>query len=184
MNKVKTRNFLVLVHLYFAAFLAPSFLLVGATGALYLLDADKPVQETPIDLPDGIVFDQDSPNFDAEVQQALKDSGVDLEFEYIRSREDSFVTRPTSRTFAQFEKTEDGWNATLKEPGMLYSLTELHKGHGPKAFRYFQIFAGISLFFVVIGGLIVGLLSKAYRGKTIVASLVGSGLFLLFAFVA
>ncbi|MEP3224758.1 MAG: hypothetical protein ABJO01_02195 [Parasphingorhabdus sp.] len=184
MNSAKTRNFLVLVHLYLAAFLAPSFLLVGATGALYLLDADKPVQETSIELPKDVVLDPQSPSIKADVEKVLRESGVALEFEYIRSRGDSFMTRPTSRTYAQFEKTENGWTATLNEPGLLYSLTEMHKGHGPTAFRYFQIFAGISLFLVVFGGLIVGLLSKAYRGKTIMAALVGTGIFLVVGFVA
>ncbi|MEO9633509.1 MAG: hypothetical protein ABJ360_20655 [Roseobacter sp.] len=184
MNKVKTRNFLVLVHLYLAAFLAPSFLLVGGTGALYLLDADKPVEETAISLPKDITIDPNSPTIKEDVENILSEQGVALDFEYIRSRGDSFTTRPTSRTYAQFEKTEDGWAATLKEPGLLYSLTELHKGHGPVAFRYFQILAGIALFLVVIGGLVVGLLSKAYRGKTIVATLIGSVLFVGAAFVA
>ena len=184
MNSVKTRNLLILAHLYVAAFLAPSFLLVGATGALYLLEADKPVVETPIELPQNITFDADSPTFEADVASALRESGVDLDFEYIRNRGESFTTRPTSRDFAQFDKTEDGWTATLNDPGMLYSLTELHKGHGPTAFRYWQMLAGISLFLVVIGGLLVGLLSKAYRGKTIVAALIGSGFFGVLAFIA
>jgi uncharacterized iron-regulated membrane protein len=184
MNKVKTRNFLVLVHLYLAAFLAPSFLLVGATGALYLLDADRPVEETPIELAKDVALNPNSPSIKADVEKVLSESGVPLEFEYIRSRGNSFMTRPTTRTYAQFEKTENGWTATLREPGMLYSLIELHKGHGPTAFRYFQILAGIALLLVVIGGLIVGLLSKAYRGKTIVASLVGTGIFAVVAFIA
>lgn len=184
MNSVKTRNLLVLVHLYLAAFLAPSFLLVGATGALYLLDADKPLQETPIELPKDVVINPDSPTLKADVEKLLSESGVSLDFEYIRNRGDSFTTRPTSRTHAQFDKTENGWTATLNEPGLLYSLTEMHKGHGPVAFRYFQILAGISLFLVVIGGLIVGLLSKAYRKKTIAASLIGTGIFIVVGFVA
>lgn len=184
MNIVKSRNFLILVHLYVAAFLAPSFILVGTTGALYLLDVDAPVQETPIDLPENVVLDPESPDIKEDVKKLLSESGVPLEFEYIRSRGDSFMTRPTSRTYAQFEKTEKGWTATLKEPGLLYALTELHKGHGPTAFRYFQMLAGISLFLVVIGGLIVGLLSKAYRGKTIIASLIGTGIFAALAFAA
>ncbi len=54
----------------------------------------------------------------------------------------------------------------LHEPSLQYRMMELHKGHGPEKFKIYQIAAGIALFLVVIGGLVVGLLAKAYRAKT------------------
>ncbi len=56
-------------------------------------------------------------------------------------------------------------------------MMELHKGHGPQSFRYFGILMGIALFFVVVGGLIVGLLAPGYRKQTIWTAVAGSALF-------
>ncbi|WP_373490157.1 hypothetical protein [Parasphingorhabdus sp.] len=59
---------------------------------------------------------------------------------------------------------------------------ELHKGHGPASFKIYQVVAGMALFLVIVGGLIVGLLARAYRGKTVFSLILGTGLFLLLGF--
>lgn len=179
MNKVKSRNLLILIHLYLAAILAPSFILVGVSGAMDLLDIERPVEESPIKLPDNIAINSESPTLEADIAKILTDAGVELDFEYIKNRGDTLTTRPTSRTFAEFKKSDAGWTATLTKPGINFAMMEMHKGHGPKLFRYFQAAAGITLFFVVIAGLFIGLLSKAYRGKTVMALAVGAGAFVL-----
>lgn len=62
-------------------------------------------------------------------------------------------------------------------------MMELHKGHGPQAFKIYQMIAAIALFLIVIGGLAVGLLAPAYRGKTIASAAVGTLAFILLAWV-
>ena len=114
MNKVKTRNLLILVHLFLAAFLAPSFLMVGTTGALKLAGVEPSIEDIDLVLP---------------------------------------------------------------------ADTQLHKGHGPAIFKTYQMIAGISLFLVIVGGLVVGLLAKVYRRKTIVSLALGSMAFLALGFV-
>jgi len=60
---------------------------------------------------------------------------------------------------------------------------ELHKGHGPKLFKIYQIITGMALFFIIVGGVVVGLMARAYRRKTIIASSIGTGAFLLLSFI-
>jgi esterase/lipase len=52
-------------------------------------------------------------------------------------------------------------------------MMELHKGHGPKLFKTYQKLVALALIGVVLGGFMVGLLAKAYRRKTIVATVLG-----------
>ena len=63
-------------------------------------------------------------------------------------------------------------------------MIELHKGHGPSLFKLYQKFVAILLIGVVLGGVLVGLLAKAYRGKTIASLIGGTVLFLVLALLA
>ncbi len=184
MNHVKTRNLLILWHLFLASFLAPAFLMVAITGALDLLDVEAETTNTEIILPTNVAIDTDSPTIEQYIKKLLVKQNVDVEFESLRVRDDRITTRPTSIDFVRFIKSEDGiWSANLIEPDLQYSMMELHKGHGPELFRIYEIAAGIALFLVIIGGLVVGLMAKAYRRKTIIASSIGTGAFLLLGFM-
>ncbi|WP_164115614.1 hypothetical protein [Sphingorhabdus sp. Alg239-R122] len=182
-NQVKARNTLVLVHLFLAALLAPSFIMVAVTGTLDLAKIEPEIIETPLTLPADRAIDPGSPSIEQDIRLILDDLDIDSDFESLRVTEDRITTRPTSQNFVRFAKTPDGWHATHNRPGLYYSMMELHKGHGPAAFKLFQIFAGIALFCVVIGGLAVGLLSRAYRRKTIFASSIGLITFLTLAYL-
>jgi len=182
MSRAKTRNLLVLIHLFLASLLAPSFLMVAITGALDLIGIEPTIEDTEIILPPGTRLDPESATLIEDVQQMLAAQNIYLDIESVRSRDGKMTTRPTSRTFARFNQTENGLKASLHKPGLQYSLMELHKGHGPAIFKTYQIIAGIALFLVIIGGLIVGLLAKAYRKKTIAASIVGTVGFIAFAY--
>lgn len=183
MNTLKLRRILILIHLYLASILAPVFILVAVTGALKLARIDPAVQSSPIELPATATLDFQSPSLEDDIREVLDDAGVRIKFEYIRSRGNSAMTRPTSQSFVQFDNTPDGLTASLKNPNLHYRLMELHKGHGPTAFRYYQILAGISLLLVVLGGLTVGVMAKAYRRPTLLAFAGGSALFLTLAFL-
>ncbi|MEP3655522.1 MAG: hypothetical protein ABJO36_11565 [Litorimonas sp.] len=182
MNPLKLRRFLILVHLYLASILAPIFILVAITGGNYLLNNKGETETTPIILPAGAVLDFKSPSLEEDIRQILSKTDTDIKFEYIRSRGNSAMTRPTSRPYVQFDQTPEGLKASLKIPNLQYKLMELHKGHGPTLFKKYQILAAFSLFLVVFGGLVVGVLAKNYRRPTILALVAGSILFIILAF--
>ncbi len=184
MNTIKLRNLLVKIHLYAASLLAPIFLLVAFSGGLNHAGFEGSTKDTPIALPAGTQFDSKSPTFEADVRSFLKAQKVDVDFEYIRARGDSFTTRPTSRTHVAFEKKDGALTAKLVEPSFIYALMEIHKGHGPSISKLFGALAGLMLFFVVIGGLLVGLLSPAYRKPTMLSAIAGSAVFAWVAFLA
>jgi hypothetical protein len=183
-NKVKLRNLLVTLHLYGAALLAPVFLMVAITGGLKMAGIEGKTKDTPIALPAGTSFDSKSPNFEADVRTFLKAQKVDVEFEYIRARGPGFTTRPTSRPHVAFEEKDGQLTAKYVEPDTLNALMEIHKGHGPKIYKTLGWISGLTLFFVIFGGLVIGLLSNAYRKTTIIATSVGSAIFVWAAFLA
>lgn len=183
MSKAKTRNFLVKCHLWAAGLLAPLFILVAYTGAAYLLDFKGEVKETPIALPAGTSLDPDSASVESDVRRILAANRLSTDFDYLRMGDGSITTRPTSRTFVTFERDDAGqWSATLNEPNLQYALIELHKGHGPALYRYYQILAAVVLFLVVLGGLVVGWLAPSYRRATSIGLGVGTLVFGLLAF--
>jgi len=183
MNSVKTRNLLVLIHLFLAAILAPTFIMVAVTGALYLAGEKPSTHKTELELPENFQLNPENSNLEATVQKLLSEKNITIEFETLKIKGNSITTRPTSDTFVSFNQDDGEWSATLHEPTLHYSMMELHKGHGPKIFKIYQIGAGIALFFVILGGLIVGILSKAYRRKTITATILGTIIFFLLAFL-
>tara|TARA_R110001606_G_scaffold8862_2_gene38903 strand:- start:4691 stop:5245 length:555 start_codon:yes stop_codon:yes gene_type:complete len=182
MSKVKTRNLLILAHLFLAAFLAPSFLMVGITGALKLAGVDPAIEDIPIELPAGTQLDPDSPTLKQDIGAILAAQNIHLDIESVRSRDGNMTTRPTSRTFARINQTPDGLKASLHKPGFQYAMMELHKGHGPALFKTYQLIAGIALFLVILGGLVVGLMAKPYRRKTLVSLMLGTIAFLALGF--
>jgi hypothetical protein len=184
MNAVKLRRILVSIHLYMAALLAPAFLLVAITGGLYHAGVKGSAKETPVTIPAGTTFNTESPKFEADVRAFLKAQNVNVDFEYIRTRGENFTTRPTSRTHVAFETKDGQLTAKKVEPDALNALMEIHKGHGPSAYRILAALAGLALFFVVLGGLSIGLLSPAYRRSTIMSVAAGSAVFAWLAFLA
>jgi len=62
-------------------------------------------------------------------------------------------------------------------------MMELHKGHGPQLFKSYQKLVALLLLGVVLGGILVGLLAKAYRRQTSIAVIGGIVAFILVGFV-
>ncbi|WP_379545531.1 hypothetical protein ACFCW2_08090 [Qipengyuania sp. DSG2-2] len=183
MSSPKVRNLLVLGHLLAAGLLAPLFLLVAFTGGNYLIDNKGEVIETPLTVPSGFTLDPDAATIEDDVRAVLTANELPTDFEYLRFRPGSITTRPTSEDYVVFAEEDGVWSATLNEPDLQYRLMELHKGHGPESFKIYQIIAAITLFLVVLGGLLVGFLSPAYRGKTVGSLAFGTVVFALLAFV-
>ena len=183
MSKAKTRNLLVLAHLIVAGLLAPLFVLVAITGFNYLTDNKGFTEETALVLPAGTVLDPDAPSIEADVRTLLAANDLPTDFEYLRHRPGSITTRPTSQDFVVFEEEDGVWSATMHKPSLQYSMMELHKGHGPQKYKIYQMIAAIALFLVVLGGLLVGFLSPAYRTKTLGSLAFGTLVFVALAFV-
>jgi len=178
----KIRKYLVLAHLIFAGLLAPAFLLVAVSGGLYLLGNKGVVKTSALTLPPAVALDFKSKTLESDVRALLKKANIDHKFEYIKLRENLIQLRPTSRSYLQFEQSPEGLKAFRKVPNFQGSMIELHKGHGPKLFKFYQKLVALGLIGVVFGGLLIGVLSKAYRRKTVISITGGLILFLGLAF--
>jgi len=185
MDTPKFRKTLINLHLLFAGFLAPAFLLMAVSGGLYLIGNKGDFKAAPVSLPAQATLDFNSPNIDAEVKALLSSAGIDHEFGYVKSRGANKIhLRPTNRTYLEFVQTPQGLTASRVTPDFQGSMIELHKGHGPKLFKTYQKLVAIGLIGVVFGGVLVGLLARAYRRKTLAALAVGTLLFLILALFA
>lgn len=183
MNALKLRNTLTLLHLFGAGFMAPAFLLLAISGGLYLTGNKGKFESVPVALPAAVSLDFTSPDLETDVRALLKSNNMDTDFEYIRNRGSVIQLRPTSRTHYEFKQTQEGLTATQKKPNLQATLMELHKGHGPKLFKTYQKLVALFLFFVVFGGVFVGLLAKNYRRKTLASVVIGTIVFVLLGFI-
>ena len=175
------RKILIQIHLILAAFAAPAFILVATSGGLYLIGVKGELLSTEISLPVDALLDFSSPTLDADVRGLLAEVGVQHEFEYLKDRGSLIQTRPTSRSYLEFTLDDGVLSLSRKDPSLQSSMIELHKGHGPLAFKTYQKGVAISLLLVVLSGLWMGLTSRALRTRTTVVSVAGLILFLVLA---
>ena len=171
------RRKLILLHLLFAGLMAPAFLLLAVSGGLYLLGIKGTTQTTDLPVAAGATLDFDAADIDAAAQAFLAAAGIDHEFEYVKDRGDTLDLRPTSRPYLVLARTPDGVRVTRHEPDLQKSMIELHKGHGPSAFKLYQKVVAVALIGVVLGGVLVGLLAPVWRRTTIASVAVGTVVF-------
>lgn len=182
MTDPKTRKLFVTLHLLFAGFFTPMFLMLAITGGNYLLGNKGSVVTTPITLPGAAQLDFLSPTLKSDVETLLDGAGIDHTFEYVKNRGSKIQLRPTSRKYIEIERTPTGLVASFKTPNLQGRMMELHKGHGPKLFKTYQKLTALALILVTLGGFLVGILARAYRRKTIIATLLGTLVFTLLMF--
>ncbi len=184
-SPLKLRQILVTLHLLFAGFMAPAFLLVAVSGGLYLLGNKGQTTSQVIDLPASATLDFKSKTLETDVRALLADAGISHRFEYVKTRGDDVIhLRPTSRRYIEMKQTGGGLSAALITPNLQASMMELHSGHGPKLFKLYQKFVALALLVVIFGGVLVGLLARVYRRKTVAALTFGTVTFLLLALFA
>lgn len=181
MDNPNLRKTLVNLHLLFAAFMAPAFILVAVSGGLYLMGNKGAVSQTDVVLPAGASLDFKSATIEEDVRGLLSAAGINYKFEYVKDRGRRIELRPTSKTYLEISQTSTGLKAVRVKPNFQKSMMELHKGHGPKLFKTYQKLVALALIAVVLGGFMVGLLAKAYRRKTMIATVVGLVAFLALA---
>lgn len=179
-----SRKFLITIHLYLAAFMAPVFLLVAITGGLYLMGNKGEVSKKPVTLPAAVTLDFKSPSIKQDVEKLLTDLGYNPNFDYIKDRGNVIQTRPTSRSYFQFEQKNGQLTASHNTPNLQGAMMELHKGHGPSLFKWYQKLVALGLIFVVLSGFWLGISSKVLRTKTAVISVAGLLAFIVLAFLA
>ena len=175
------RSFWISLHLCVAAFLAPVVLLMAVSGGLYLLGIKGKVTETPVNLGSGATLDLADADLETAVRQLLADAGIKHRFEYLKREDGTLTTRPTSRVHYVLRVDQDGVRATRGEPNLQKRLIELHKGHGPTAFKTFQKILAAGLLIIVGTGFWLGLSAAGLRVR--MAAISGAGL-LLFIFLA
>lgn len=184
MKDPKIRKILVLLHLFAAGFMAPAFILVAVTGGMHMVGGVESETKTPISLPAGTVIDLKSSTAEADIRALLKSANVDHKFEYLKNRGSSAQTRPTSRPYISFKQKNGAWTAEKVTPNFMKAAMEIHKGHGPKLLRSYHKLVALMLIGVVLGGIMVGILAKAYRRKTIGSLIIGMILYLILVFLA
>ena len=177
------RSFWTSLHLCVAAFLAPVVLLMAVSGGLYLLGIKGHVTEIPVDLVPGATLDLGAADLDAVVRQLLADAGIEHRFEYLKREKGTLTTRPTSRVYYVLRADQDGVRTTRNEPDVQKRLIELHKGHGPTAFKTLQKILAAGLLVIVGTGFWLGLSAIGLRVRMAAISGAGLLLFILLAFV-
>ena len=170
--------------MYFAAFMAPTFLLVALSGGLYLLGNKGSVQSELLTLPANSTLNFQSETLESDIRSLLETAGVDHKFEYVKANDQRAETRPTSRTHIEFSQSDQGLQAKINKPNLQFAMMELHKGHGPKLFKLYQLLVALALMGVVLGGLAVGLLAKSLRRRVLITSAVGLTIFLSLSLTA
>ena len=147
------RELWINLHLWVAAFFTPILLIIAISGGLYLVGVKGTTVDTAVSLPADTKLDPKSSNLKADVDALLRKAGIEHSFEYIKKSGSTLTTRPTSRTYYVLNVTEEGVQATRAVPDLQKRLIELHKGHGPLAFKWLQRITAIGLIFAVLAGL-------------------------------
>lgn len=178
------RHLWATLHLCVAVFLAPVVVLMAVSGGLYLLGIKGHITEVPVALAPDAELDIDLPDLEAAVRQFLVDAGIEHRFEYLKREDGMLTTRPTSRVHYVVHVGEDGVRLTRNEPSLQKRLIELHKGHGPTAFKTLQKLVAAGLLVVVGTGFSLGLSAAGLRGRMAAIGVAGLLVFVIFAFVA
>ena len=178
------RKLLISLHLYLAAFFAPAIILVAISGGLYLIGEKGSVVTEKIYEGSHPELSASSSTIKADVSALLTTAGVsEYDFEYVKAGGNTFYTRPTSRDHYIIRlKDEGSLSVELAQPNFQAAIIELHKGHGPGAFKTFQKVLAAGLFLIVISGLWLGISAPSLRTKSLATTVAGGVILLVLIF--
>jgi hypothetical protein len=177
------RKLLTTIHLYLAAFFTPAVLLVAISGGLYLAGVKGEVEQEIIFSSSDVTIDGDSASLHADVAALLADAGVEsFSFEYVKVSGETLTTRPTSSDHYVVRSIENGVEVIHARPNLQSRMIELHKGHGPTAFKTFQKVFAVALIFILLSGLWLGVSSSRLRRSTLLTATAGAVVFALLLF--
>lgn len=174
------RKLIMTIHMYLAAFFAPSVLLVAISGGLYLAGIKGKVDEETIYSSNQTTIDRQSPSLQADVTKLLVEAGVEsYSYEYIKVSGANLTTRPTSSDHYIVKLNDSGVEVVFARPSLQSRMIELHKGHGPSAFKIFQTAFAIGLGFIILSGLWLGISAARLRRSTLMTATGGIVVFAL-----
>jgi hypothetical protein len=174
------RKLLIKMHMYLAAFFAPAVLLVALSGGLYLAGVKGKVEQQVIYSSSEVRIDNKSTSLQADVAALLASAGVEsYSFEYVKVSGATLYTRPTSSDHYLIKSNAGGVEVIHARPSLQSRMIELHKGHGPTAFKTFQKAFAIGLIFIILSGLWLGVSAARLRRSTLLTAATGAVIFAL-----
>jgi hypothetical protein len=177
------RKLLMTIHMYLAAFFAPAVLLVAISGGLYLTGIKGTVEQEAIYSSSDVTIDSKSASLDADVAALLDDAGVEsYSYEYVKVSGANLYTRPTSSDHYVIKLNENAVEVFHARPSLQSRMIELHKGHGPSAFKTFQKAFAVGLLFIMLSGLWLGISAARLRRSTLLTATAGAVVFALLLF--
>ena len=177
------RKLLITIHMYLAAFLAPAVLLVAISGGLYLTGVKGKVEQETIYSSTTVSIDSESASLHADVATLLAAAGVaSYSFEYVKVKGASLYTRPTSADHYIIKSSAGGVEVIHARPSLQSRMIELHKGHGPVAFKTFQKIFAVGLVFIILSGLWLGISAARLRRSALLSATAGAVDFTLLLF--
>ena len=168
------------IHVYVATFLAPIMLMIAISGGLYLLGFKGNVTQTKIEL-NNPAFDITADDLEQQVRTLFSNNNIDADFEYIKQSGSTLYTRPTSKLHYMIKATDSSVSLTKVEPDLVKSIVELHKGHGPTAFKTLQKVTAAGLIIILITGMLIGVLNRKNRKTALISIAAGSLVFIVLA---
>ena len=177
------RKLLITIHMYLAAFFAPAVLLVAISGGLYLAGVKGTVGQEAIYSSSDVTIDRKSASLHADVAALLADAGVEsYSYEYVKVSGANLYTRPTSSDHYIIKLNESAVEVIHARPSLQSRMIELHKGHGPSAFKTFQKAFAVGLLFIMLSGLWLGISAARLRRSTLLTATAGAVVFALLLF--
>jgi len=172
------RKLLITVHMCLSAFFAPAVLLVAISGGLYLIGIKGEVTQEVIFQSNEIMIDSDSASLHADVANLLSIAGVrSYTFDYVKVKGTSLYTRPTSSDHYVIKIKPGQLELIHAHPDLQSRLIELHKGHGPPAFKTFQQVFALGLVIIILTGLWLGISATRLRRSTLLTLSAGAVVF-------
>lgn len=162
------RSLLIKIHLYLSSFFAPFLILMTITGTLYLFSQKGSVNSKRITT---ITTDKISESI---IKEELSKINPTYRFEYTKSYPDKVITRPTTRKYYEFIKQKSSYEVREVTPSFLKRIIEVHKGHGPKALKWFQKILGICLALIILTGIALSLIGYRHTKISITLMCLGT----------
>jgi hypothetical protein len=167
------RSLIIKIHLFLACLYLPFMLLMPLTGVSYLLGFKG--EETKSEMfqapPPPSLEESELKKY---FQTNLEKNGIKPNFESIKINGQEYILRPSTRThFIVKNNLEADWSFFKIEPNWLKRLIEIHKGHGPKLMKWFEISFGLALILTTLSGLWLAITIPAYRKITGISFVAG-----------
>ena len=169
------RKLIITIHMYLSAFFTPAVLLMATSGGLYLFGIKGTVEQETIYSSSQTTIDKKSTSLKADVSALLADAGVDsYSYEYVKVSGANLYTRPTSSNHYIIKSNDDGVEVIHARPSLQSRMIELHRGHGPSAFKTYEKAFAFGLIFIILSGLWLGISAARLRRSTLMTTAAGA----------